>query len=206
MGPGQPLAAVLDGEAEAGEPPVEEQSAAGAGPARPSRPPRPAGRCSSPSGRRGMTSASQAAPASRKASTSSMAVVWPRPSLAPSQPDRPRPPARGGRGASRTGTRSSTTRRRYRWRSWSQVTPMPPWNWTQSWRIAGRMVADVGLGHADQLGGASGDPLSTARAAAPARGVGGLEPHLHVGEPVLERLVRDQRPAERVAVRRRTRR
>ena len=61
------------------------------------------------------------------------------------------------------------------------------------------MVADVGLGHADQFG-----RIGRSRVDGPGRGLGGgvgrLEPHLHVGEPVLERLVRRQRPAEREPV------
>ena len=46
----------------------------------------------------------------------------------------------------------------------------------------------VGIGVLHDAGGELGDAVR------------GLQPHLHVGEPVLDRLVRRQRPAERAAV------
>ncbi len=61
------------------------------------------------------------------------------------------------------------------------------------------VVTDVGLGHADQLGGV-GRALVHRQGGRPGSGVGGLEPHLHVGEAVLEGLVRGQRSSEGVAV------
>ena len=49
---------------------------------------------------------------------------------------------------------------------------------------------------------ASARPSADGRRGRVADGVAGLEPRLHVGEAVLERLVRGERPAERVAVER----
>ena len=63
----------------------------------------------------------------------------------------------------------------------------------------GAVVADVRLGRARELGGvgrAGGDRGG----GVVADGVARLEPRLHVGEAVLERLVRRERAAERVAV------
>ena len=63
----------------------------------------------------------------------------------------------------------------------------------------GAVLADEGLGGAGELGG-----VRVARRHRDGRGVADgvarLEPRLHVGEAVLQRLVRRQRPAERVAV------
>ena len=82
--------------------------------------------------------------------------------------------------------------------SCSQVTPMPPWSWTQSWIISVAWSPRYDLA-ALTTRRASGPSSCTARAAV-GDAVAGLEPHLHVGEAVLERLVRGQGPAEGVAV------
>ena len=85
----------------------------------------------------GMLSASQARARSRKSSTGSRppaavllvvagALTTPRPAGG-------RRCARRARSGCRGRSGSTVARRRYRWRSCSQVTPMPPWSWTQSW-------------------------------------------------------------------------
>ena len=66
----------------------------------------------------------------------------------------------------------------------------------------GAVVADVRLGRARQLAGVGGSAGGSAAVAASLIGMAGLEPGLHVGEPVLELLVGRQRPAERVPVER----
>ena len=64
----------------------------------------------------------------------------------------------------------------------------------------GEVVADVGLGRADRAGG------RVVLLVVPGRDVGDrvtrFEPHLHVGEAVLDLLIRRQRPAEGVPVER----
>ena len=116
--------------------------------------------------------------------------------------DRGRRCAGGARRACRRARGSTVRRRRKRCRSCSKVTPMPPWSCTQSCSELGAVVADVGLRRADQLGGLGGARRRPRRPPASLMRVAGLEPHLHVGEAVLERLVGGERPAERVAVER----
>ena len=79
---------------------------------------------------------------------------------------------------------------------------MPPCSWTQSCSELGAVLADVGLGRARPARPASGAPAADGRGGGVADRVARLEPRLHVGEAVLERLVRGQRPAERVPVER----
>ena len=85
--------------------------------------------------------------------------------------------------------------------SCSKVRPMPPWICTQSWRSSDPYCADEGLGRTGQLAGlgrSGGHRLGRHVA----DGVAGLEPGLHVGEPVLQLLVGGEGPSERVAVER----
>jgi hypothetical protein len=65
----------------------------------------------------------------------------------------------------------------------------------------GAVLADVRLGRADQFGGV-GVAVRHGGTGGVAAGMARLEPHEHVGEPVLEGLIRRQRPPERVAVER----
>ena len=115
---------------------------------------------------------------------------------------RRRPPSAAGAPAGcRTSARLTVTRRRYRWMSCSKVTPMPPCICTQSCSSFGAVIADVGLGGADQIGGVrragvDGDGRRVVHR------VARLQPRKHVGEAVLDLLIRRERPAERVAVER----
>ena len=93
------------------------------------------------------------------------------------------------------------TRRRKKWMSCSKVRPIPPWIWTQSCTQLRAVVADEGLGRTDQLAGV-GRSGGHGRGGRVADGVRGLEPGLHVGEPVLELLVGGERSPERIAVER----
>ena len=65
----------------------------------------------------------------------------------------------------------------------------------------GAVLADVRLGRTEQLSGVGRARLAAAQARV-ADGVARLEPGHHVGEPVLQRLVRRQRSAEGVPVER----
>ena len=90
-------------------------------------------------------------------------------------------------------------RRRKKWRSCSNVTPIPPWIWTQSWPSSvpySPMKADAAMAESRR------DRIAGRRRHCRRVGdrVGCLEPGLHVGEAMLERLVRRQRTTERVAI------
>ena len=95
--------------------------------------------------------------------------------------------------------RFTAARRSYRCRSCSHVIPMPPWSCTHSLEDLDRHPADVGLRDADV------SRRVRARGAHRDRGclrttLRRLQHQQHVGEPVLQRLIRGERSSERPSV------
>ena len=98
--------------------------------------------------------------------------------------------------------RFTAARRSYRWRSCSHVTAIPPWSCTHSLRMSHRWSpGHVRLRHADVASGVRTRRAARLRPPRSAHPLAASSAEQHVGEAVLQRLVRRERTAERPAVR-----
>ena len=207
----QPLSAVLARNADPGEPRVEEHALQlsivrdrGQLFARRSSP-ACVNSVRSSTGRRLARIQARARAGGSCSTSSTRRLVRSRAALMPRQPSAARRAWRGagdGRPACRRSARFSVTRRRKRWRSCSKVTPIPPWICTQSCTSSAPYSPDERLRRAAELGGVGLRAGRDGRRRRVADRVARLEPRLHVGEAVLQLLVRRERPAERVALER----